>query len=197
MKKWVNYLLQKLKTLNIVTPEKFIESYRAGEVSEESFQRLAPVVALQWVIQAEHYADDVQYKLDAQAAEDKANLEFERTDKENQQYQKKKNREALEKLAHVQHCIANVIPLPDEDEDEDEVGFDPFPDQPHPPLSSVDRDGALLWSLLRGIDSERSHPSTLKDKHRPSQTRTPSTSPSTRSSKRSSRLRTARAKELE
>lgn len=138
MKKRVDYLYAKLSTLDVATSEDFIARCRAGAVSDEDFQRLAPIIALQWVIQAENTADNEQHMIDAQAAEDKAKLELERREKEYKQ--------ARGKAVYYQYCLAIGIPLPDEDEDEDE--FDPFPDQPHPPMSSVDWEGGLLSSLL-------------------------------------------------
>lgn len=95
--------------------------------------------------------------IDAQAAEDKAVLEFQRREEE--------YRRARGKTVYCQYCLANGGPLPREDEDEDK--FDPFPDRPPSPLPSVDWEGGPLSPLLHEINPERPHPAALKDKHHP------------------------------
>jgi hypothetical protein len=61
----------------------------------------------------------------------------------------------------------NELGLPVEEEENSEDEFDPFPDDPHPGMQSVDWKGeGIVASLLEPVDAELPYPWHVKPSHR-------------------------------
>jgi hypothetical protein len=133
-------------------PAKFTEAVRNGEVTEEVFEKYGAAMTLQWLAGLKGKAAKKQELIDAGHDVKQAVLEEQRA------------KAALEAAIDIQDRLASGLWVGDEEMPDN---YDPFPDDEHPSLSTVDWEGFLVASLLQPIDDDLEQSSEAKDKNPP------------------------------
>lgn len=138
---------------NVPEPANFIQTVRKGELTEDLFEKFGAALTLQWLTGLTGIAHEKQEQIDVDNDINQADLEMQRASA------------AVENARAIQVHIASGLSVEDEEMADE---FDPFPDDVHPGLSTVDwDDDHLVASLLRPVDDDLVHPSEVQDKSRP------------------------------
>jgi hypothetical protein len=144
MLKKVTALMYKLDTVKLPRPKNFINAVREKKISEAMFEQNGAAMALQWVLDYESSARQKQKDVDEEEELNQLDLDRIKARKDKTQ--------AMNRLAYVQACKASGVTV-DETPDDD-VAFDPFPDEVHPPMSSIDWDEGIVASIRVPIDAK-------------------------------------------
>jgi hypothetical protein len=153
-------LLDKLGTKKDNLPKlpNFIRAVQRGEVEDDIFEKFGPALALRWVLAMDKKARRKQKEIYEDNELNESELEL---------YQD--NRDAEVAIARAQDAVARAaaikngeeLDFPVDEEMEDE--FDPFPDEPHNGMSTVDWGEGLVASLLKPIDATLLQPWQVRD----------------------------------
>jgi len=158
----IAYLHKQLETVDLPKHDDIVQEMRGGKVDEEKFKKYGAVLALQWVMGREQRARKEQEEVDRENELNQSDLELAEADRE--------VAEAKKQVELTAAALENVDEMEEDDEEEEEEdGFDPFPKEYHPRLSTVpwdDIDGIVL-PLLMSVDTALPHPKKVREQDRP------------------------------